>query len=89
MFKNFTNSSKLFAPEAIVECSVLKKIGVYCIILFIISFTSNLAVIIVFIKNKNHLLNGVNILILSLTILNLIGTLIELPLVITSAFYCK
>ena len=71
-----------------VECSLLKQFGVYCCTLFALSLFSNLIVICVFIKNKK-IMNHVNLLTLYLTILNLIGTLIELPIVAVSAFPCQ
>jgi hypothetical protein len=77
--ENSTNST--------VNCITLIKIGYYCIVLFVLSILSNTVVIVIFIRNKKFM-NHVNLLIIFLSILNLIGTIIELPMVTISAFNC-
>jgi hypothetical protein len=86
MIKNSTNDWE--PPEPPVDCYILSYIGIYCIVLFVISFISNTTLLILIIKFSNELLKN-NLLMMWLIILNLIGTLIELPLVATSAFKCK
>ena len=75
-------------PQSPVDCSTLNYIGIYCIILFVISIISNTTILGLIIKFSKQLLVN-NILMIWLIILNLIGTLIELPLVAFSAFSCK
>ena len=86
---NKSNSSDLYGPDPLLTCSELKNIGIYVVILFIISVISNITLIYILIKNKKHLLNEVNIQIFALSILSLIGTLIELPMVGIAAFACR
>jgi hypothetical protein len=76
------------APEALAESSTLHNIAIYSIILFIVSAISNSTVTWILLKNKS-LLHRANILILTLTIINLTGTLIQLPILIISTFYKK
>ena len=75
-------------PNVSVECYKLVPIATYCIILFIVALTTNLTLIWVLLKNK-VLLHNANILILALSVLNTIGTVLELPLVSISAIRCK
>ena len=77
-----------FAPDALAEPKTLHNIAIYTIILFIVSVISNSTVAWILMKNK-RLLHRANILILALTIINLLGTLIQLPLLMISTFYKK
>jgi hypothetical protein len=86
--KNMNRSVIWTAPEALAESSTLHNIAIYSIILFIVSAISNSTVTWILLKNKS-LLHRANILILTLTIINLIGTLIQLPILIISTFYKK
>ena len=74
--------------EIKVECSILKYIGFYGIILFYASLASNLIYIWTYVKTK-QLHSTCNVLLLSLSVLCLIGTICELPLATFSAFGCK
>ena len=69
-----------WSPNIITEQNGLFYIAIYTIILFVVSIASNSSLIWILVKNKK-LLQRANILILALTILNLLGTLIELPIV--------
>ena len=89
MIKNTIYYSGWVPPEPLVTCLTLNWIGFYCIILFIISFISNLALIWIYAINRKYLIHGPNVLLFALTVLSFIGTLIELPLVAASAFNCK
>ena len=86
---NSLNSSDPYSRSALVECSILTNVGIYCVVLFIISITLNLVLIWILIKHRQQLLDSINALILSLSILSLLGTLIELPMVAIAAFSCK
>ena len=87
MEKNATND-ELFNPNVVVECYKLKSIGVYSSVLFIIGLISNPTLIGIILRNRD-LWNEINILLAVLALLNLIGVLIELPLVTISAFMCR
>ena len=75
-------------PKVLVECYKLVPIGIYCVLLYIVGIISNPTLICIILRNK-ELMNPVNLLILALASLNLVGILIELPLVATSSFVCK
>ena len=92
MIKKTTNSlnyNDWISPVIPVDCSTLQLVGVYCIILFLISIISNSLLILILIRNRKKLLTSVNIFIFALAILSLIPTLIELPLLTITAFKCK
>ena len=76
------------APEALADSETLKYICVFCVFLLMVSITFNSTLIWILISNK-ELLQRVNIMVLALTILSLYGTLIELPMLITSIFNKK
>ena len=78
-----------YGPIPLVACSTLHNIGIYVVILFIISLISNITVIYILIRHRKSLLTAVNIQILCVSILNLIGTLVELPMVGIAAFVCR
>lgn len=75
-------------PIVPVECYKLVPIGIYCIMLFCVGIVANPTLICIILRNQ-ELMNPVNLLIIALASLNLIGILIELPLVATSSFVCK
>ena len=93
---NFTNS-KLdvvqiwIAPKIPVNCSTLKAIGIYFVILLFVSIISNLTLIAILWRLKNDLKKSFNrnIFKFALAVLSLFGALIELPLTAASAFKCK
>ena len=88
--QNFNSSnSDPFLRLPLVECSILTNIGIYCVILFILSMILNITLIWILIKNRKKLLDSTNALILSLSILSLLGTLVELPMVSVTSFACR
>jgi hypothetical protein len=60
-------------------------IGVYCSLLMVMSLCFNLALIIIFIKNKKNL-TALKLLKITMASLNLVSTIVELPFVISNAF---
>ncbi len=68
------------------KISIFEKIGIYCVSLLIASTISNSVLIFILVNNRKKLLHHLNILILVLAILSLMGTFLELPLVINTAF---
>ena len=89
---NLTQLTKNFSfysyEKTIVECYKLKYIGIYSLCLFIASVSINTTHFCILIKNK-QLLQPVNLIVFSLTVVNLIGTLFEIPLVTLNALNCK
>ena len=86
---NSLNNSDPYSRHALVECSILTNIGIYCLVLFIVSIILNGTLIWILIKHRKKLLDSINTLILSLSMLSMLGTLIELPMVAIAAFSCK
>jgi hypothetical protein len=76
-----------YDQDPTVSCFVLSIIGVYVSLLFFLGIVLNILNLWLFLKAK--LLNPINLFMTTLIILNLIGTLLELPLVIHSAFSCR
>jgi hypothetical protein len=77
-----------FALEALASCPALRSIGVYCLLLFALSLWFNSVLLFLIIRNKEYK-NSQNTYLCALIGLNLIGTLTELPLSITSNLYCR
>ena len=73
-----------------VRCFDLQMIAIYCSVLFLFSFLSNL-MLLRFLKSKLKRggLNVFNIFMATIAIFNLIGTVIELPSVIISSISCR
>ena len=85
-YQNNTND-KIGKPSPI-ECTQLRSVAIYCLILFILSLLSNSILLIILIRHKEFR-NATSIFMISLTILNLFGSLLEFPFVIFSNFYCR
>ena len=69
-------------------CAVMNCIGVYTVILLIVTIALCVFTILAMLRN-NELLTKIDIPLLFITIKNLIGTFIMLPVIIISAFKCK
>lgn len=76
-----------FNIESPVNCIVLKIVAIYFTIILLLSLIFNMLVILVYIRNK-HLITPFNSIILSIVVLNLIGSIIELPIMILTNFSC-
>ena len=83
------SSKNCSSDSSIDDCPLLNSVAIYCVLLFLVSLVSNFMIILILIKNKKELLHQINILIFVLAFLNLIGTLIGLPVVMITAFKCK
>jgi hypothetical protein len=68
------------------DCSVMASIGVYTVILLIVTIALCVFTILAMLRNK-ELLTKIDIPLLFITIKNLIET--KLPVIIISAFKCK
>jgi hypothetical protein len=86
MIENITKNCSIIIDS--VDCSILKYAGVYCILLIVISITTNTTLIWLLLKNRKDMLHNFNILILALAILSLFGTLFGLPTVMITTFSC-
>jgi hypothetical protein len=86
MIENIRNNSSF---EIHIDCRILKIVGIYCILLFIVSSASNITIIWILLKNKKNLFKKIYILIFALAVLSLFGKLTELPLIITTVFKCR
>jgi hypothetical protein len=87
-FSNSTFNDDTFDQDPTVSCFVLSMIGIYVSVLFFLGIVFNVLNLWLFLKAK-LLINPINLFMTSLIVLNLIGTFLELPLVIHSAFKCR
>ena len=69
-------------------CYKLQALGFLCILLFIACIVFNTFLLWVFFKNKK-LQSSFNMFIVALSILNLIGSILEFPFIIISNFSCR
>lgn len=81
------SSINKIASYSMGNCVELRVIGCFCLIVFFLSFFSNSILLWIFYKNKN-LRNVYNIFLISLTIVNLMATIFEFPVVCINAFNC-
>jgi hypothetical protein len=88
MEMNETSTFNEYSLESPTECYKLRILGLFCVLLFLASTLVNSMLLHVFIKNKN-LRTSFNILIIALNILNLTGTILQLPFIIISNLSCK
>jgi hypothetical protein len=91
MYENNNNNNTSideYSLESPTECYKLQILGIICFFLFVSSLTFNSLLLNVFIKNK-HLRTSNYVSVIALTILNLIGTLTQLPFIIISNLSCK
>ena len=77
-----------FSVKSPVECSKLQIVGYSSIMLFVLSFFSNFLLLWSFVRNKKQR-SKMNTFVVALTFINLIGTVIEWPVVITNHLNCK
>lgn len=78
----------LYNMDPPVQCYKLQIIGVVCCILFATGVFFNGILLWAFIRHK-QLRTPINYYVIGLTILNLIGSLFELPFIMVSNLYCK
>ncbi|CAF0886581.1 unnamed protein product [Brachionus calyciflorus] len=77
-----------FDVESPVSCGKLRILATYCVFIFIGSVLANTSLLWTLIYYKD-LRNSVNAFMIALSSCNLLGSLIEMPLVIVSNFNCK
>ena len=71
-----------------IPCFKLRLIGVALLLLFLASTLSNSTLLCMLVSNK-HSKSSKNTFVIALCVLNLIGTILELPFVIVSNLMCK
>ena len=89
--KNSDNASDdllLAVERSRFECGQLQFVGVMLSLLFVASAVSNLALLRQIFTQK-RLKISMNVFVIALSILNLLGTFIQLPFVITSNLICR
>ena len=86
--KKMKNLSNMYEQESPVECYKLKYISYYCIVLLVLSLVFNISLLVLLAMYKK-LRTTLNMLVTIIVVLNLIGSLCELPVVIASNFSCK
>jgi hypothetical protein len=82
------NSNATQRVNSPIDCGTLNIIAFFVIGLFVVSFFANSLVLLVVLKHKNIQTN-IDKMLTALIILNLFGTLTELPLVTVSLLKCK
>nr|QVK45897.1 G protein-coupled receptor [Proales similis] len=86
--ENFNRS--VFGTEFIsspVDCRVLKSLGLYTAIVFAASLVLNTTLLLIFYHHRS-LCSSLNKFVISLTLFNLIGSILEYPPIIWSNFSC-
>ncbi len=71
-----------------INCIVLKVTGFYLIALFVLSILANFIVLWTFSQYK-RIKNPSDLIVISISILNLVGVFLELPFVLVSSFSCR
>lgn len=77
-----------YSLESPVECYKLNLVGIFCLVLFLLSTFFNSTLLWTFIRQKS-LRTSINVFILALTCFNLFGTVVELPFIIVSNLKCR
>ena len=77
-----------YDQQPLLECYKLRYISIYSMTLFFISLFFNTSLLYILFKNK-HLRTTLNNFIMSISVLNLIGTIIEFPLLAITNYQCK
>lgn len=78
----------LFNQKSPIDCYKLNMVAVYCICVLILSVIFNTALLLMFAKYKT-LRTNLNLFIITLTLFNLFGSVIQFFFVIPSNFYCR
>ena len=92
MIYNMSNASMIddpYSPTPLISCSSLYPFGIVGIVIFCGSISTNTTLLWLLIKYKKELLNSVNILIAALSVLSIIGSFFEIPMVTIAAFKCR
>lgn len=82
------DNSDSYSAKSPIECYKLNIVSVLCSILLLLSIIFNSLFIWVFCSYK-EIRTTINMFLMSLTVLNLVGSILELPFVIASNYYCQ
>ena len=82
------NEDYLYERQSPVGCTFLKFISFYLTAIFICGVICNCLLIWIFCSNK-HLRTNLNIFIITLSVINLLATVSEVPFVIVSNYKCR
>ncbi len=85
---DFSNQTDRFNKESPIPCYKLKIISGYCVIVFILCLVFNSLLLRVFLLYK-YLRTSINHIIIVLTLVNLLGSIIEMSFVILSNYNCR
>ena len=83
---NFINHTQF--PQSPIECYKLKIVSFYFVFVLALSFLFNLGLLITFWKGKSSYIEN-NTFMVSLTVLNTFGCVLQLPFVILSNSNCR
>lgn len=84
-----SNQTKITTENnPLIECYKLNLVAIYCLIIFILSLILNSILLVIFYMYKEFR-NTLNNFMITLITINLIGSILEFPLIILSNFYCR
>ena len=86
---NRTTRMNKFLMEPPLECYKLRLLGIFSSLTLVLSLVFNTLLIIIFLKHKALRKNLLNTFVFAMTVLNLIGSILEFSFVIPSNFACK
>lgn len=87
MFNNGTLQLEEF-PMSTIPCFQTAMIGWYMCFIMVFTGIANSILLVILLGNK-ELRQPINIFVIAITILNLIGSILELPFIIGSSFACR
>ena len=87
MFNNVTLELEEF-PASPIPCFQTAIIGWYMCLVMVFTGIANSILLLTLLGNKS-LRQPINIFVIAITILNLVGSIFELPFIIGSSFACK
>ena len=73
---------------SIVECKFLKIVSFFLMVIMFLSIVSN-SFLLVYFRRSKKLQKPINSFVIALTILNLYGSMTELPITITNLYSCR
>ena len=85
---NYLNRTFSYGTESPIECYKLQVIALYFILLLVLSLISNSLLLAVFARYR-CLRTNLNLLVMTLTALNLFTSIVEFSFVIPSNFQCR
>jgi hypothetical protein len=88
--ENINNShSDWKTPDSLIECSKLRIIGAYLLVLWAASFLSNIGYLLAVIRMKSKYFTPINVLVLAWNSINFFGSMTGLTILAFSALSCR